>query len=140
MQLRCNCPPSNPSRTIYISQIPANQNTIPSLILFFKKYGHIESTWAEGTNAVVTFESDESAMAAFQDPDPFLSNRFIRIYFHKSPHKSESNLEQFINRTIVARQVGEIRQQIEAKVREQEQFRTALRERMGQWTVEQKKN
>jgi hypothetical protein len=131
-------PPTNPSRTLYISKIPPNQNTIPALIFFFKKYGHIDSVWAEGTNAVITFDSEESALAAYQDPDPFLNNRFIRIYFHKAPRKNESNLDQFINHTIVARQVSHVQQRIDAKLREEEAFRETLREQTAQKISERK--
>jgi hypothetical protein len=123
---------ANPNRTLYISKIPPNQNTIPALIFFFKKYGHIESASAEGTSAVVAFDSEESARAAFQDPNPFLNNRFIRIYFHKTPANNESNLDQFINRETVVRKVSEVQQQIDAKLREQEAFRLALREQTAQ--------
>jgi hypothetical protein len=130
--------PSNPSRTLYISKIPPNQNSIPSLVFFFKKYGHLESIWAEGTNAVVTFDSNESAMAAYQDPDPFLNNRFISIVFHKSPRKSEANLDHFVNHATVSRRVSDVQHQIEAKLREQDAFREELRAQTAQRIQEQR--
>jgi hypothetical protein len=117
-----------PSHTLYLSSVPANQNTIHALLKFFKKYGHIQSIWASGTHAAICFLSPESAKQAFEDPDPFLNNRFVKIYFHRQPRKSECNLEQYINRDLIDRKCTDVERQIASKLREQDEIQSSMLE------------
>ena len=113
---------------LYLSKVPANQNSVHALLAHYKKYGHIMSIWAEGTNAVVRFEKEESAVAAYHDPVPFLMNRFIRVYFHKVPEEEESNLERLIDQDIVSEKAALVSQAIEKKISEQEEIRKQMAE------------
>jgi hypothetical protein len=125
--LRCPPPRRQPCKTIAISKIPAKENSVHALLRFFKKYGHIESVWCQGTRAVVSFASESSAMSAYLDPDPYLSNRFVRIVFHSSPASNESNLEQFIDAQAVEARAAAVRAKLDAKVRDQELMLRAMR-------------
>jgi RNA recognition motif-containing protein len=117
-----------PSSTLYLSGIPANQNTIHSLLKFFKRYGHIQSISASGTRANVCFAADESARQAYENPEPFLNNRFIKIHYHRNPRASESNLEQWIDRDLVSARCEEVEQQIASKLREQDEIQSSMLE------------
>jgi hypothetical protein len=125
--LRGPPPPREPCKTIAISKIPANENSVHGLFHFFKKYGHVESVWCQGTRAVVSFASESSAMAAYLDPDPYLNNRFVRIVFHSSPASNESNLEQFIDGRAVDARGAAVASELDAEVRRQESMLRAMR-------------
>ena len=116
------------SAVLYLSKVPPTQNSVHAILAHYKKYGHIQSIWAEGSNAVIRFEKEESAIAAYQDPVPFLMNRFIHVYFHKTPDDEESNLERFVDQKLVAEKCAVVSKAIQTKIDEGEELRKQMAE------------
>lgn len=87
----------SPVDTLYLSNIPANANNIMSLVKHFKKYGHIKSIWSVGTIAAISFDSVESCKRAYESPEAFANNRFVRYFYHKKPENAECKLSLAVN-------------------------------------------
>ena len=89
------------SRIIIASNIPATRNAITSVFGYFKKYGHIRSLWVGGTEAIIEYDSPQSAQKAYDDPESFLNNRFIKIGFHHQNFHESTNLLQHCNEDMI---------------------------------------
>jgi RNA-binding protein 26 len=70
-------------KTLFVTGIPAEQNTVGNLLKHFKKYGHVVIRPFGGDKAHVLFESHGEAEKALQSPDAVMGNRFIRLYWAK---------------------------------------------------------
>ncbi|KAK8887141.1 hypothetical protein M9Y10_038179 [Tritrichomonas musculus] len=108
-----------PCETLYISNIPSKSCSIPKIFQHFRNYGHIQSIYAYGTNASITFSSKEEAMIAIKSPEAFENNRFVRYHFHLHPDKADDRLSLLVDKDFVQTVTKEVNQKIA-----QEQRRT----------------
>lgn len=83
-----------PSDTLLLKQVPANANNIPMLIKHFKKCGRIQSVWCSGTTAQITFEKEEDTKTAFESPEAYANNRFVKFWYHQGPERPNSKLSE----------------------------------------------
>ncbi|KAH0791041.1 RNA-binding protein 26-like [Histomonas meleagridis] len=104
--------PIQKSNVIFLSNIPPNKNDVHEVFKHFKHYGRIQSIWAEGTKATIVYETPEMAEAAFNSPEAFVGNRFVRYFYHKKPEEAESSLSKIVDKDRVNAALKEAKQQI----------------------------
>jgi hypothetical protein len=85
------------SDTLVITKIPANANKILDLFEHFKKYGRIQGIHSYGTTATIHYDSLESAKTAFESPEAYAGNRFVRYFYARKPDEADSKLSKAVN-------------------------------------------
>lgn len=74
---------ANSANTIYLTEIPPNENTVQKLCNYFSKFGNVLSVNVahngDNTAATVTFVNNKFANAALKCTDAVLNNRFIKV-------------------------------------------------------------
>lgn len=116
-----------PCETLYISLIPANSCTIPTIFNHFKNYGHIKSIYAFGTNASITFSSVEDAQTAFKSPEAFVNNRFVRYHYHNDPAKALDHLSSVVDQDHVQSVLKTVKENIAQRQRDTIQIQSQLK-------------
>ncbi|GIZ46648.1 hypothetical protein CKM354_000976700 [Cercospora kikuchii] len=73
--------------TIVVEQIPQEQFDEQSVRDFFSEFGTIEEVnmMPYKRLAIVKYDSHEAASAAYNSPKAVFSNRFVKVYWYKSP-------------------------------------------------------
>ena len=101
------------SNILYISKIPTQSNTIEKLFLHFKEYGRIRSIYSEGTHAVIAYETPEGAKIAYDSPEAYENNRFVKYRYHKNPKHAETDLYSVCDIPRIQAAIKEAKWQIE---------------------------
>lgn len=68
-------------KTLFVTGIPEEQNSVSQLLGHFKKFGHVVIRCFGGDKAHVLFDSHEEAAKALAAPDALLGNRFIKLFW-----------------------------------------------------------
>lgn len=106
-----------PCETLFITNIPPNSCTVPTLFQHFKNYGYIQSIYASGTCASITFNSIEEAKKAFYSPEAFVNNRFVRYFYHNNPSKALDKLSQVVDKNHVQSVLKQVNDDLEQQKR-----------------------
>ena len=125
-----------PCETLYISNIPSNSCTIPTLFHHFRNYGHIQSIYAYGTNASITFSSVEDAKTAFKSPEALVNNRFVRYYYHNHPEKAPDRLSLIVDKE----HVYSVLQTVKDNIAKQQRHTIELRSQLAHQNSENNAN
>ena len=96
------------SNALFLSNVPPIPNIVSKLFDHFKNYGYIKSIWASGGNATIVYDTVESCMKAFNSPEAFANNRFVRYHYHNHPQTAESSLSLYSNMEEIEKQVQEV--------------------------------
>lgn len=120
--------PENKSNVIHVLHIPPKYNDVHALLKYFKKYGSINSIYSNGTVATITYDSIESAIKAYNDPNSFLNNRFIKLRFQENQEVNESELLEFSDKERVSRFVQTVNNEIAEEINEVNRIRQSLLE------------
>lgn len=107
-----------PSDTLLLRKVPPNANTVGKIFKHFKRFGRIKGIWCCGTEALITFEKDEDCRAAFESPEAYANNRFVRFLYPTDAEHAESKLSQFADLERVMAVVEEVRGEIAKAAKE----------------------
>lgn len=79
--------------TLELRKIPREQNTIANINDHFSKFGiivNLQVGWdGDQQAALVSFASNAQAQLAYRSQEPFLNNRFIKIFWHNAEKPSQ---------------------------------------------------
>lgn len=88
---------SHANKTLEMRKIPRDQNTIANINNHFSKFGtiiNLQVGWeGDPQAALVSFASSAQASAAYRSQEPFLNNRFIKIFWHNSEKQQQQPTE-----------------------------------------------
>ena len=126
-------PPNvTPSDTLLLKKVPTAANKVTKIFKHFKKYGRIKGIWCKGTEALVTFETNEAAKTAFESPEAYANNRFVRFLYPRDPEHAESKLSVFINKAAVSAVLEQVKKEIETANEEASLLRDKMKSQRKQ--------
>ncbi|KAF1742232.1 hypothetical protein MXB_4811, partial [Myxobolus squamalis] len=81
------------SKSLILKKVPPMSVNINDVNLYFSKFGKVINVILNFENnpswVLIEFSTSDEAKAAYDSPDAIFGNRFIRIFYYKSSHKSE---------------------------------------------------
>lgn len=102
------------SNTLLLTKVPANANDVYTLFKHFKKHGRIKGIWCNNTTAMISFEKEEDAKKAFESPEAYANNRFVRFLYHQDEEHAETRLSSIADMTAVDNALEEIKNEVRA--------------------------
>lgn len=72
-------------KTLVVEKIPADKLTEPAVIDWFSKFGSVTKVALDkyGGKALVSFDSNDEARAAWKSEDAVFGNRFVKVFWHR---------------------------------------------------------
>ena len=129
-------PPNvTPGDTLLLRKVSAPANTVEKVFKHFKRFGRIHGIWCCGTEAMITFEKQEDCKAAFESPEAYANNRFVRFLYPEDADHAESKLSQFADLGRVMGIVEEVRAQMAEARQEANQLRSNMQVQQKQDTI-----
>jgi len=77
---------------IVVEQIPEDKCDEHTVQEFFEQFGYVEALEMHSHDrlAIISFDSHDSAQAAYDSPEAIFGNRFVKVYWYK--HEKHKNL------------------------------------------------
>lgn len=82
--------------TVVVENIPEDKYQEQIIRDYFSEFGNISEVNMQGFKknlAVIKFEDHEAARRAWSSPKAIFDNRFVKVYWHKSHNKPDSNAQ-----------------------------------------------
>ncbi|XP_065932682.1 RNA-binding protein 26 isoform X2 [Magallana gigas] len=90
-------PPDTDNLSLEVRKIPKEFNNIMAINQHFSKFGNLTNIQVNFENdpeaALVTFGTNQEALACYRSTEPLFNNRFVKVFWHKNKDKNREKSE-----------------------------------------------